>query len=82
MLDCWNLTPGRRPSFKAIKEDLEPRLMQSSNYLYLEQVDTETGSPQVTMAPVSPVSSSDPGSGYWTGDQLRTEDDEYLAPTT
>ena len=71
------MTPGRRPSFKAIKEELEPRLMQSSNYLYLEQgADTEV------KAPVSPVSSSDPGFGYWTGDQLRTEDDEYLAPTT
>ena len=77
------MNPGRRPSFKVIKEELEPRLMQSSNYLYLEQgADTETGSPQVTMAPGSPLSSSDPGSGYWTGDQLRTEDDEYLAPTT
>ena len=84
MLDCWNMNPGRRPSFKAIKEELEPRLMQSSNYLYLEQeADTDTGSTQVTKAPVSPnTSSSDPGSGYWTGDQLRTEDDEYLAPTT
>ena len=99
MLDCWNMTPSHRPGFKAIREELEARLMQSSNYLYLEQADTgpqvttapDTG-PQVTtapdtgshvsMAPESLVTSSDPGSGYWIGDQPRTEDDEYLAPKT
>ena len=119
MLDCWNMTPSHRPGFKAIREELEARLMQSSNYLYLEQADTgsyvtmaqDTG-PHVTMAPdngshvtmaqdtglhvtmasdngshvsiapESPVTSSDPGSGYWTGEQLRTGDDQYLAPTT
>ena len=98
MLDCWNLTPSHRPGFKAIREELEARLMQSSNYLYLEQADTgpgvtmdpDTGThvtmasdngPHVTMTPESPVT-SDPGSGYWTGEQLRTGDDQYLAPTT
>ena len=73
MLDCWNMTPSHRPGFKAIREELEARLMQSSNYLYLEQADT---GPHVT------VTSSDPGSGYWTGEQLGTGDDQYLAPTT
>ena len=89
MLDCWNMTPSHRPGFKAIREELEARLMQSSNYLYLEQADTgpqvttapDTGS-HVSMAPESLVTSSDPGSGYWIGDQPRTEDDEYLAPKT
>ena len=99
MLDCWNMTPSHRPGFKAIREELEARLMQSSNYLYLEQTDTgphvtmaQDTCPHVTMAsdngshvsiaPESPVTSSDPGSGYWTGEQLRTGDDQYLAPTT
>ena len=109
MLDCWNMTPSHRPGFKAIREELEARLMQSSNYLYLEQADTgpqvttapDTGSKvttapdtgshvttapdigsHVSMAPESLVTSSDPGSGYWIGDQPRTEDDEYLAPKT
>ena len=79
MLDCWNLAPSHRPGFKAIREELEARLMQSSNYLYLEQA--ENGS-HVTTAPESPVTSSDPGSGYWIVEQLRTGDDQYLAPTT
>ena len=76
MLDCWTLNPSRRPGFKAIKEELETRLLQSSNYLYLEHTLTE-GTPD----PTSQSTQSDAGSGYWTGEQLRTEDtNEYLAP--
>ena len=78
MLDCWNINPSRRPGFKAIKEELETRLLQSSNYLYLEQEEDNISS--VDKDP-SPLASSDTGSGYWTGENLRTEDDDYLAPT-
>ena len=75
MLDCWNINPSRRPGFKAIKEELETRLLQSSNYLYLEQEESDS-----SVKDPSPLVASDTGSGYWTGEHLRTEDDDYLAP--
>ena len=79
MLDCWNLSPSRRPGFKTIKEDLEVRLLQSSNYLYLENEDI--------IVPSS-IETLDTGSGYWTRENLRIEevtkmtsdDTAYLSP--
>ena len=65
MLDCWNLSPSRRPGFKTIKEDLEVRLLQSSNYLYLENEDI--------IVPSS-IETLDTGSGYWTRENLRIEE--------
>ena len=33
MLDCWNINPRGRPSFKQLRETLEKMLSKFSNYL-------------------------------------------------
>ena len=35
MLDCWNLSPSKRPSFKMITDRLEKLTLEFSGYLGL-----------------------------------------------